>query len=72
MKKCAPEIRRLAGLGFASDGATIAFGRSYCSAKLVMVERTVGCVAARQDALYRVATAPLANGTAVALEVSQV
>lgn len=65
-------MRRLAGFGLASDGATIAFGRLYWSAKLVRVERTVGCVDARQDALYRVATAPLATGIAVAFAVSQV
>lgn len=44
-------MRRLAGFGLASDGATIAIGRLYWRAKFVRVERTVGCVDAKQDAL---------------------
>ena len=50
----------------------MASGRLYWSAKLARVERTAGCVEARHEALYKVATAPLATGIAVALVVSHV
>lgn len=50
----------------------MASGRLYWSAKLVRVESTAGCVDARHEALYKVATAPLETGMAVALVVSQV
>lgn len=73
VKKWSPEIRRLAGFGRAFWGeATKALGRLYCKAKLERVERAAGLFDARQFALYNVATAPFATGTAVALVVSQV
>lgn len=72
VKKWEPEIRRLAGFGLALEGRTMASKRLYWSAKLVRVERTAGCVDARHEALYKVATAPLATGMAVVLVVSQV